>query len=68
MKFLISDPEGRGINPLLLIRRRTRKRIKTMNHNRLLLKRFFDVFGVNPNTAKNKIFVKELIFYGTIAA
>jgi len=26
--------------------------IKTMNHNRLLLLRFFDVFGINANTAK----------------
>lgn len=42
--------------------------IKTMNHNALLLQRFFDVFAVNPNLIKNQNYVKELIFYGTIAA
>lgn len=42
--------------------------IKTMNHNVLLLNRFFDVFGISPHSAKNKNYVKELILYGTIAA
>jgi hypothetical protein len=42
--------------------------IKTMNHNRLLLLRFFDVFGINANTAKNKNYVNELTMYGTLAA
>ena len=42
--------------------------IKTMNHNRLLLQRFIDVFGVNPYSAKNRNHVNELIYYGTIAA
>jgi hypothetical protein len=42
--------------------------IKTMNHNRLLLHRFFNVFGIDPNKPKNKLYVKELIYYGTIAA
>jgi len=42
--------------------------VKTMNHNRLLLQRFIDVFGVNPYSAKNRNIVNELIYYGTIAA
>lgn len=42
--------------------------IKTLNHNRLLLCRFFDVFGIDPNRPKNKEYIKELIYYGTIAA
>ena len=42
--------------------------IKTMNHNRLLLQRFIDVFGVNAYSAKNRNRVNELIYYGTIAA
>ncbi|HKK12189.1 MAG TPA: transposase [Flavobacteriaceae bacterium] len=42
--------------------------IKTMNHNMLMLKRFFDVFGINPDSTKNQNYVRELIFYGTMAA
>jgi hypothetical protein len=42
--------------------------IKIMNHNRLLMDRFFNVFGIDPNKPKNKEYVKELIYYGTIAA
>ena len=42
--------------------------IKTMNHNRLLLQRFIDVFGINAYSAKNRNHVNELIYYGTIAA
>ncbi len=42
--------------------------IKTKNHNVLMLNRFFDVFGINPYSTKNQNYVKELIFYGTIAA
>ena len=42
--------------------------IKTMNHNRLLLDRFIDVFGINPYTAKNEKAFKELLYFGTIAA
>ncbi len=42
--------------------------IKTMNHNALLLQRFFDVFAINPYSIKNQNYVKELIYYGTIAA
>jgi len=42
--------------------------VKTMNHNILMLNRFFDVFGINPYSTKNQNYVKELIFYGTMAA
>lgn len=42
--------------------------VKTMNHNALLLERFFSKFGINPNLTKNQKHVKELIHYGTIAA
>lgn len=42
--------------------------IKTMNHNILMLNRFFDVFGIYPHSAKNKKYIKELILYGTMAA
>lgn len=42
--------------------------IKTMNHNALLIERFFIKFGINPNLTKNQNHVKELIYYGTIAA
>ncbi len=34
----------------------------------LLLQRFIDVFGINPHFAKNRNYVNELIYYGTIAA
>jgi Transposase DDE domain len=42
--------------------------IKTMNHNALLIERFFIKFGINPNLPKNQNHIKELIYYGTIAA
>lgn len=42
--------------------------VKTMNHNWLLLQRFFDVFGINAYNAKNQKYFNELIYYGTIAA
>jgi len=42
--------------------------IKTMNHNRLLLQRFIDVFSVNAYSAINRNIFNELIYYGTIAA
>lgn len=42
--------------------------IKTMNHNALLLNRFFDVFGIFPNSAKNQQHIRELLLYGTLAA
>jgi len=42
--------------------------VKTLYHNMLLLERFIDVFAVKPNKLKNQDIVKELIYYGTIAA
>jgi hypothetical protein len=42
--------------------------IKTMNHNALMLCRFFDVFGICPHSTKNQNYIKELILYGTMAA
>jgi len=42
--------------------------IKTINHNALQLNEFFDKFGVNPNLPKNRKKVRELLYYGTIAA
>jgi len=42
--------------------------VKTMYHNILLLERFIGVFVVNANTKKNQEIVKDLIYYGTIAA
>lgn len=42
--------------------------IKTMNHNMLLTYRFFDVFGINPYSAKNKKRLDKLLYFGTIAA
>ena len=41
---------------------------KTLCHNRLLLDRFFSVFAIDPNSAKNKHKIKELIHYGFIDA
>jgi hypothetical protein len=42
--------------------------IKTINHNALLIQHFFTKFGINPNLTKNQNHIKELIYYGTIAA
>ena len=42
--------------------------IKTMNHNRLIPDRFVDVFGIDAYSVKNQKHIKELIYYGTIAA
>jgi len=42
--------------------------IKTINNNMLQLQRFFDKFGINSHSTKNKLKAKELIYYGTIAA
>ncbi|MDC0584448.1 transposase [Bacteroidales bacterium] len=42
--------------------------IKTINHNALQLNMFFDKFGINPYLPKNKKKVRELLYYGTIAA
>jgi hypothetical protein len=42
--------------------------VKTLYHNMLLLERFIDKFAINPNSRKNQHYVKELIYYGTLAA
>ncbi len=42
--------------------------IKTMNHKTLLHHRFIGMFGTSPYSVKNQNYVKELIFYGTMAA
>jgi len=42
--------------------------IKVMNHNILLLERFFAMFAISPNILKNNHHVKELIYFGTKAA
>jgi len=41
---------------------------KTMYNNTLMLERFMCVFAINPNTPKNQKIVKELLYYGKIAA
>jgi hypothetical protein len=42
--------------------------VKTINHNTLLLERFITMFAIKPNVLKKNQNVKELLFYGTIAA
>jgi hypothetical protein len=42
--------------------------IKTLNHNKLLIELILCKFGINPNTLKNKQYIKELKLYATIAA
>lgn len=42
--------------------------VKTLYHNELLLNRFFTVFGISPNLKKNKDKIRELLYYGAIAA
>jgi hypothetical protein len=41
--------------------------VKTMNHNKLLLVRFFELFDINPNKPKNIILAQKIALYGTIA-
>lgn len=41
---------------------------KTMYNNTLMLERFMCRFAINPNTAKNRKIVKELLDHGKIAA
>jgi len=41
---------------------------KTLSHNAFMLGRFISLFGLNPNTIKNHKQIKELLFFGTIAA
>lgn len=40
---------------------------KTLYNNTLMLERFMSVFAINPNSAKNRKIVKELLDYGKIA-
>jgi len=42
--------------------------VKTMNHNILLLERFMNVFAIDPNLINNPDIIKELIYFGKIAA
>ena len=44
------------------------EQVKTIYHNELLIKRFFDVFGIKPNLTKNKEKIKQLLYYGARAA
>ena len=44
------------------------EQVKTIYHNELLLKRFFDVFAIRPNLTKNKQKIKQLLYYGARAA
>lgn len=41
---------------------------KNIYHNELQVDRFIRKFGINPNTKKNKQKIKQLIYYGCIAA
>jgi len=41
---------------------------KTLYNNILLLERFIDVFGINPNSTLNQKKIKELLVFGKIAA
>jgi hypothetical protein len=41
---------------------------KILFHNALLLMRFFRLFAINPNSIKNHQHVKELLYFGTMAA
>jgi hypothetical protein len=41
---------------------------KTLYNNILLLERFIDVFGINPNSALNQKKIKELLNFGKIVA
>ena len=41
---------------------------KILFHNTLLLSRFFRLFAINPNSIKNHQHVKELLYFGTMAA
>jgi hypothetical protein len=42
--------------------------VKTIHHNELLLKKFFNVFGISPNLTKNKEKIDQLRYYGAKAA
>ena len=42
--------------------------VKTVYHNDLLIDRFIRKFGINPNTRKNKLRLRQLSCFGKIAA
>jgi len=42
--------------------------VKTISHNSLQLKLFFDKFGINPYLPKNQKKARELLCHGIIAA
>jgi hypothetical protein len=42
--------------------------VKTVNHNILILQRFFEAFAISPHIIKNNKNIEKLIYYGTIAA
>lgn len=42
--------------------------IKTLYNNELMMNRFIRMFGINPNTTKNKDKISQLLAYGRIAA
>lgn len=42
--------------------------VKTVYHNDLLIDRFIRKFGINPNTRKNKLKLRQLSCFGKIAA
>jgi len=44
------------------------KTYKTLFHNALLLSRFIRLFAINPNSIKNHQHVKDLLYFGTMAA
>jgi hypothetical protein len=41
---------------------------KVLFHNALLISRFLRLFAINPNSIKNHQHVKELLYFGTLAA
>ena len=42
--------------------------VKTLYHNELLINRFFSVLGIDPNMHLNNPKIKELYYFGSIAA
>ena len=42
--------------------------VKTLYHNELLINKFFSVLGIDPNTHLNNPKIKELYYFGSIAA
>jgi len=42
--------------------------VKTFHHNKLLIGRFFDIFPKNTQLTKNDPQIKQLYYFGSIAA